>query len=130
MRFATLIALGFNFVASDIASAATFSQTPTADAFISSAHRASNYGGAGSLAISAPGLPNGEFQSLIQFNLADAKASFDAAYGPGQWVLSAASLQLSAVAPKNPLFNASAPGQIAVSWQWFDSWVEGSGTPN
>jgi hypothetical protein len=129
-RLATFSALSLGLLASSTISAATFSQTPTADAFSSSTNSGSNYGGAGALAIAAAGLPKGEFQSLLQFNLSNAQASFDAVYGAGQWTLSAASLQLSAVSPNNTIFNAPASGQIAVTWQFFDSWVEGSGMPS
>jgi len=54
------------------ASAATFSQNPTQDAFVNSANPTSNYGGAGALAVSGAALPKGEFNSLLQFNLAAA----------------------------------------------------------
>src|SRR3954466_1791264 len=81
------------------AGAAVVSLNPVADAFVSSANPNSNYGGAGALAISAAGLPKGEFQSLVKFNLAVAKTTFDATFGPGEWMLDAVSLQLTAAAP-------------------------------
>jgi hypothetical protein len=110
--------------------AATFTLLPTADSTVSSSNPTNNYGGSGSIAVSAVGLPNGEFQSLLQFDLSAAKTSFDAAFGVGQWVLAGASLQLTAANPNNPLFNPSAAGQIAASWLQNDAWTEGSGTPN
>lgn len=110
-------------------SAVTFSIGPIADALVSAANPTNNYGGAGALGISATGLPKGEFQSLLKFDLSTAKASFDATYGSGNWALDGAALQMTAANPGNALFNASAAGQIAASWMQNDSWVEGSGTP-
>lgn len=109
---------------------APISIDPVADAFVSSSNPANNYGGAGSFHVSAPGLPNGEFQALLKFDLSTAKASFDADYGVGNWALSSASLQLNAANPNNLLFNASAPGVIDIGWMQNDTWTEGSGTPS
>ncbi|MDZ4657111.1 MAG: hypothetical protein SH868_05980 [Bythopirellula sp.] len=122
-----LTAILVSFVSSS--SAATFNLGPTADALVSAANPTNNYGGAGAFAISAIGLPKGEFQSLLKFDLATAKASFDTTFGSGNWTLDGATLQLTAANPGNALFNASAAGQIAASWMQNDSWVEGSGTP-
>ena len=109
--------------------AVSFSTTPVADALASSANAATNYGAAGAIAVSAAGLPKGELQSLLRFDLAAAKASFDAAL-VGPWAITSASLQLTAASPGNTLFNSpSAAGQIAASWMQNDAWVEGTGTP-
>jgi len=110
-------------------SAATFSLNPSADAFVSASQGGNNYGGAGALSIAAPGLSQGEFQSVLQFNLSGAKSSFDSQFGVGQWSISSIALQLTATAPNNAIFNASAAGQITVSWMQNDSWIEGTGTP-
>src|SRR5215510_7387289 len=68
---------------------ATFSLNPSADAFVtpgsSGSLANSNYGGAGALSVAASGLAQGEFQSLLQFNLSGAKSSFDTQFGVGQW---------------------------------------------
>jgi hypothetical protein len=103
--------------------------SPVADAFVSSANPSNNYGGAGALSVSAAGLANGEFQSVLRFDMSAAKSSFDAAYGAGQWTVQSIALKLSATAPNNAIFNASAAGQFNASWMQNDSWVEGSGTP-
>jgi hypothetical protein len=110
--------------------AITFNVTPIADALVSSANPANNYGGAGAISIATAGLPKGEQQTLLKFDLAAAKASFDTAFGAGSWALDSVSLQLTATNPGNPLFNASAAGQIAVSWMLNDGWTEGSGSPS
>jgi hypothetical protein len=91
---------------------------------------ASNYGAAGALSIAAAGKPRGEFQSLLRFDLSSAKATFDAAYGPGNWTIQSATLQLTAASPNNPLFNATSAGSFAVRWLASDSWDEGTGSPN
>jgi len=113
--------------------AASSSITPSADAFITAGPTGNlsnnNYGGAGALAIAAPNLSQGEFQSLIQFNLSSVKSSFDAQFGAGQWTIQSATLQLTATSPNNPIFNSSAAGSLSVSWMQNDSWTEGTGTP-
>ncbi len=111
------------------AKAVTISLTPVADAFVSSANATNNYGGAGSLQVSALGLPRGEFQSLVRFDLMDAKGNFDSTLGVGHWFLESASLQLTSTVPNNPLFNATAAGVVAATWMQNDGWVEGAGTP-
>jgi hypothetical protein len=111
--------------------AAVQSTNPVADAFVSAnpARSGNNFGGAGALEVSAPGLPNGEYQGLMKFNLAAAKASFDATFGAGAWTVDAVTLQLTSSTPNNPIFNANAVGQFTISWMQNDSWVEGTGTP-
>ncbi len=102
---------------------------PIADAFVDSAIPAGNFGGGGGLAVAAPGLPQGEFQTALRFDASSAVASFNATFGPGNWTIQAVSLQLTATAPNSPVFNAQAAGQFAASWMQNDSWVEGTGTP-
>ncbi len=109
--------------------AASITLNPSSDAFVSSANPTNNYGGAGALEVSAAGLAKGEFQSLMQFDLSSAKTSFDGTFGVGQWVVQSLSLQLTAGAPNNGIFNTSAAGQVSVNWMQNDNWVEGSGTP-
>jgi hypothetical protein len=112
---------------------ATFTLNPSADAFVSSGPTGNlsgnNYGGAGALSVAAPGLANGEFQSVIRFDLSGAKASFDSQFGAGQWSIQSITITLTATAPNNPIFNSSAAGNFGISWMQNDSWVEGSGTP-
>jgi len=117
-----------------ISFAANVSVNPAADAFVTTGPTGnlsnSNYGGAGALSVAAPGSAQGEFQSVLQFNLAGARSSFDAQFGVGQWSLQSVMLQVTAALPNNGIFNPSAAGQFAVSWMQNDSWVEGTGTPN
>src|SRR5689334_3356857 len=110
--------------------AATVTMNPIADSFVSSANPGNNYGAAGALDIAAAGLPKGEFQSLLKFDLSDAKSSFDATFGAGQWQVQSVTLQCTATSPNNPIFNTAAAGQFAASWMQNDGWVEGTGTPN
>ena len=113
--------------------AATFTLNPAADAFVTTGPTGNlsgnNYGGAGALSIAAPGLANGEFQSVLRFDLSGATSSFNTQFGAGQLTIQSITLSLTAAAPNNPIFNANAPGQFAVSWMQQDSWVEGTGTP-
>jgi hypothetical protein len=110
--------------------AATVTMNPVADTFVSSASPGNNYGAAGALDVASAALPKGEFQSLLKFDLAAAKASFDAQFGAGQWQVQSVTLQCTATNPNNPIFNTPAAGQFAASWMQNDSWLEGTGTPN
>jgi len=113
--------------------AATFTLNPSADAFVTTGPTGNltgnNYGGAGALSVAAPGLAQGEFQSVLQFDLSAARASFDTQFGAGQWTLQSVTLSLTATSPNNAIFNSTAAGQFGVSWMRNNSWVEGSGTP-
>jgi len=113
--------------------AATFTLNPAIDAFVtpgpSGNLSGNNYGGAGALDVAAPGLAQGEFQSVMQFNLSAASASFNAQFGAGQWNIQSISLSLTAAAPGNPIYNPSAAGLFGISWMQNNSWTEGTGTP-
>jgi len=115
------------------AHAATFTLNPSADAFVTTGPTANlsgnNYGGAGALSVAAPGLANGEFQSVMRFDLSGAKTSFDTQFGAGQWSIQSITLSLTATSPNNAIFNSSATGQFGISWMQNDSWTEGAGTP-
>src|SRR5262245_34090185 len=91
---------------------------PTADAFVtarsatpSAGLPTANYGGAGALMVSGAGTAKGEMQSLLKFNLAAAKTSFDATFGAGNWFIDGITLQLGTnfgsqgAQPNNPIFN-------------------------
>ncbi len=118
---------------------ATVNLTLSADAFVSSANPTLNYGGAGSLAVSAAGLPNGEFDSLLQFDSSQATSVFDSMFGAGQWQINSITLQFSAMAPNNTIFNGNGAGpgdtnvnfagQFTMRWMQNDSWIEGTGMP-
>jgi hypothetical protein len=113
--------------------AASSSINPSADAFVTTGPTGNlsnnNYGGAGAISIAAPNLSQGEFQSVLQFNLSSVKSAFDNQFGVGQWTIQSISLQLTATAPNNAIFNPSAAGQFSISWMQNDSWTEGTGTP-
>jgi hypothetical protein len=112
---------------------ASFTLNPSADAFVTPGSTGSlsvsNFGAAGALGISAPGSVKGEFQSVMQFNLAGAKSSFDSQFGVGQWTIQSVTLTLSNTAPNNSIFNSTAAGLFTVSWMQNDGWTEGTGTP-
>lgn len=130
--FSSIYAIAALFLALPL-QAATFTLNPAADAFVTTGPSGNlsgnNYGGAGALSVAAPVLANGEFQSVLSFDLSTAKTSFDTQYGAGQWSIQSVTLSLTATSPNNPIFNASAAGQFNVSWMQNDSWVEGTGTP-
>jgi len=130
VKMAALLACVFHVQGSWSAS---FSLNPGADAFVTTGSSGdlsnNNYGAAGALSLAAPGLPSGEFQSLLQFGFAGAKNAFDAQFGAGQWSVQSMRLQLTTASPKNLMFNANAAGQFGVSLMLNNSWTEGSGTP-
>jgi hypothetical protein len=129
----TIAAAGITCLLGVNASAAAFSLNPSADAFVTTGPSGNlsnnNYGGAGALSVAAPGLSQGEFQSVLQFDLSAAKASFDGQFGVGQWTIQSVALQLTSASPNNAIFNGSAAGQFGVSWMQNDGWMEGAGTP-
>src|SRR5580704_6908636 len=89
-----------------------------------------NYGGAGALSISASGLPKGQFQSVMEFNLSGAASTFNSLYGTGLWTVQSVTLQLNAT-PNNmtSFFNTTAAGNFNISLMQNNSWTQGSGTP-
>ena len=111
------------------AAAAEVTLTPSADAFLFAGEPASNYGGAGQLAVSDASRPQGEYQSLMRFDLAGAKSSFDAMLGSGTWALQSAALRLTTSNPNNAIFNLNQAGTFSISRMGNDSWVEGAGSP-
>jgi hypothetical protein len=113
--------------------AASFTLNPSIDAFVTTGPSGNlsgnNYGGAGALSVTAPGLAKGEFQSVLQFDLSGAVTSFNTQFGTGQWNIQSITLSLTATSPNNAIFNSSAAGQFGISWMQNDSWTEGTGTP-
>lgn len=113
--------------------AATYGTNSFSDAFVTTGPTGNlagnNYGAGGALAVAAPGLPNGEFQSVMQFDLSGARNSFDGEYGPGQWNIQSVTLQLTAAPANNAVFNPTSAGQFQIYWMQDNSWTEGSGTP-
>jgi hypothetical protein len=121
--------------------AATFSSNPVADAFVTPGPASSptpgtdvssnNYGAAGVLDVAASGMPHGEAQSVLRFNMAGAMNAFNTQFGAGQWSIQSITLQLTAVAPGTNSFlvNTPAAGNFSVSWMQSDSWIEGTGKP-
>jgi len=114
-------------------SADTYSNMPVADAFVATGTSTNdlsgdNFGAAGSLTVEAANLPKGEFQSIIEFDLAAAQSYFNSEYGVGAWSVQTVSLVLTASAHTNAMFNPPAAGAIGISLMQNNSWVEGTGT--
>jgi hypothetical protein len=132
----TGLTVGWLACASLASAAVSVPINPLADAFVATGsgtdQRGNNFGAAGALEVSANGLANGEFQSVMKFDSSSAKSAFDAAYGAGNWTIQSASLQLTASSPNNNLtfFNGSAAGSFNVSLMQNASWIEGTGKPN
>lgn len=109
----------------------SFTSTAIADAFVTPGANgslsSSNFGGAGALAIAASGLPQGEFQSVLKFDLSSAFNSFNSQFGAGQWMVQSVTLDLTASSHGNSIFNPVAAGSFNVSLMQNNSWVEGTG---
>jgi hypothetical protein len=131
-----LVAVGLLIFSATIlpSSGATFNLTNFADAFVTTGSSGnlvnSNYGGAGALGISAPGSAQGEFQSVLLFDLSSARNFFNSQYGSGQWSLQSVTLQLTATTPNNSIFNPNSGGQFSISLMQNTGWTEGTGNPN
>ena len=110
--------------------AASSSVNPSADAFVAAGPTGNlsnnNYGGAGALSIAAPNLSQGEFQSLLQFNLSSVKSAFDIQFGVGQWSIQSVVLQLTSSPHNNVIYNNIAAGQFGISLMQNNSWIEGT----
>lgn len=126
-----VIVSGF-FAAGICMGQSSFSSQSIADAFVTTgpdgSFSAGNFGSAGALAVSASGLPQGEFQSVLKFDLSGAANSFNAQYGIGNWTVQSVMLQLTAAPHSNPIFNNVAAGQFGISLMQNNSWVEGTGS--
>lgn len=110
----------------------SFTSQAIADAFVTTGANgslsSSNFGAAGALAIAASGLPEGEFQSVLKFDLSSAFNSFNSQFGAGQWMVQSVMLDLTASSHPNAIFNPVAAGSFNVSLMQNNSWVEGTGT--
>jgi hypothetical protein len=134
--FVRLALLAGLTVACPFAGAATSNAiNPTTDAFVDSATTPTdrtnqNFGAAGALGVAGSSASNGQFTSVMRFDLTSTKTLFDSTYGAGNWSITGATLQLTAAPPNNPIFNSPATaGQVAALWQVDDSWIEGGGSP-
>ena len=112
--------------------AASYSTNPISDAFVATGPGGNlsgdNFGAAGALAVAAGDLPQGEFQSVLEFDLSGAESSFDAQFGTGQWSVQSVALQLTATPHSNVIFNDPAAGQFNISLLQNNGWIEGTGT--
>jgi hypothetical protein len=112
----------------------SFSSQPIADAFVTTGAdgslSSSNFGAAGALAVAASDLPEGEFQTVMKFDLSSELSSLNSQFGVGQWTVQSVTLQLMAAPHSNPLFNNVAAGMFNVSLMLNNSWVEGTGSGN
>jgi hypothetical protein len=86
-----------------------------------------NYGGGGALALAAGALPNGEFQSVLKFDLSGARNTLDSQYGSGNWSIQSISLQLSSSPHNNSIYDEVHAGQFGISLMRNNSWIEGTG---
>src|ERR1700733_529125 len=91
-------------------SADTFSIGAISDAFVATGTSSNNlsddnFGAAGSLSVEAVGLPQGGFQTVIEFDPSGAASYFNSEYGAGAWTVRAVSLVLTASAHGNSIFN-------------------------
>jgi hypothetical protein len=108
--------------------------TPDKDAFVRALAPTSNYGGAGALSISGTNATgnstNGAFDSFMSFNTSAMVSNFNTLFGASNWVITSATLNLTANPnPGNAIFN-SGTGMFQIRWIANDTWAEGTGNPN
>ena len=115
--------------------AAEVTLLPIQDAFVREDEPTRNFGATGALAVAGPealngvGQPQGRFDSMIQFDAAQAVAAFNVQFGVGAWQFTAATLLMQEEgAPGNPIYNRGS-GQFSIAWISDDNWMEGDGTP-
>ena len=93
-----------------------------------------NFGGAGTLAIASSSSTKGEFDSIIEFNLASAFNQFNITYGAGNWRVTGFQLSLASnfggqgEQPNLSTFNTINAGSFGIDWLGNNSWVEGNGS--
>jgi hypothetical protein len=108
----------------------------TADAFLSGASPALNFGSAGTVAIAPASSAKGEFNSVIKFNFAGAASQFNTTYGAGNWQITGLTLSLASntgtqgAQPGNAIFNTINAGSFGIDWLGYDGWTEGTGGGN
>lgn len=125
IRSLLLLSLALSAQAATTITLRPSSSTPNSgDAYNRAAAPTTNFGGSGALVISGAGTTNGQFASLMKFDLAVATTALDTAYGAGNWTIDSILLELTAVVPNNVTFNANAAGAIDVDWLATDSWTE------
>jgi len=115
----------------------SWTANPLADTFVTTGPTNNlvnnNYGTLGALEISGSGATRsgvfkGIFDSVLKFDLASAKTSFDTAYGAGLWTVQSVTLRLStSTATGNAMFNSNSTGQFSIVWMANDTWAEGTG---
>jgi hypothetical protein len=122
----------------------TFSATTVADAFVATGSPTNtigpdlandNFGHAGILYITPAASPNGEYESLLQFDLSGATNLFTTSYGPS-WLVTNVSLTFAGnfggvgEQPDNSAFNPISGGNFVIEWLADNNWLEGTGRPN
>jgi hypothetical protein len=127
------LSVGLNIFGQMLSSAQVFFSTNSfTDAFVAAGPTGNlsgnNYGGGGALAVAASGLPNGEFQTVLKFDLSGARNTFNAQFGAGAWSIQSISLQLTSSPHNNAIYNEIAAGAFGISLMQNSTWVEGTGT--
>lgn len=122
----------------------TFTITSSADAFLATGSPTNpdgptltndNFGTAGVLYVAPATSPNGEYQTVLKFNLSSATNLFNATYR-SNWLISGISLELAGnfgatgEQPDTAIFNPINGGNFVIEWLADDDWVEGTGRPN
>jgi hypothetical protein len=139
------LAMAFFLIALAAPAQITYTGITSADAFLATGSSNNpagsdlmglNFGGAGTLVVAPASSAKGEFQSVIQFNLAPAISLFDTTYGTNRWTITGVSLELTSnygtagVQPNNPIFGVISGGQFVIEWLSNNDWIEGTGNPN
>ncbi|HUO41278.1 MAG TPA: DNRLRE domain-containing protein [Mycobacterium sp.] len=130
-RLTLALALVAGLPAAVLASPTTLNLTVQSDTYVSSGQPTSNFGTMGGMMIAVPttAQPRTE-ESLMRFDTASLKTSFDATYGAGNWTVTGVTLKLfsnyptAGQQPGNSSFNKIAAGGFEFDWLSNDSWSE------
>lgn len=115
------------------AQSTTYSQAVEADTYVSSGQPTVNFGTKGAMEIAVPtGTQPRTQESLLRFNTAAMRASFDADYGPVGWMVTGVTLSLfsnyatAGEQPGNVSFNQIAAGSFEFDLLSNNDWNETS----
>ena len=141
---ASVLIFLFAVLATSASGQTTYSVKSSADAFLATGSPSNpsgtnlaglNFGAAGALFIAPESSVNGEFQSILGFDLSGASNVFNAAYGTNDWNVTGISLTLrgnngmTGEQPMNLIFPPISGGNFVIEWLSNNGWAEGTGTP-
>jgi hypothetical protein len=132
-----MFSIGFAALPVSLFAQTTFTQSATANTFVSSSQPGVNFSSLGAMQIAAAtAVQNNVNESLLLFNTSAMDAAFNADYGAGNWQVTGVSLKLFSnmsspgTQPGNTDFNLIASGGFELDWLSDNNWSQTSITWN